>query len=274
MATGDDPLDLARETIEAIPLPDWTDSRKTDANHPPPLAPGQCHVWHARSDDAHPRICRLLDAVERVRLATLRRQVDRDHFIVGCGIVRVALSAYLGQSPAAIPISRACPQCGQPHGKPRLAPLGNPDVRFSISHASGRVVAAFGLGTSVGVDIEQIDPLRSVERLFPYALTTDERAVLRSKSEEERGEGFLVYWTRKEALLKAAGLGLAVSPASFGVSAPDDSPRLLHWSHDSHLATWPTMFDLEVEAGFIAAVAVMGRCQAVVSIDGSTFLAH
>ena len=173
MVSGGKLFDLACETIEATPHESWAGSGKSDANYPPPLDFESCHVWYARSDDAHPGIVHLLDATEQARLATLRRQVDRDHFIVGCGMVRIALSAYLGKHPAVIRISRACLQCGQPHGKPRLEPPGAPDVQFSISHAGGRIVAAFMLGMPVGIDIEPNDPHLSVDRLVSYALTRE-----------------------------------------------------------------------------------------------------
>jgi hypothetical protein len=63
-------------------------------------------------------------------------------------------------------------------GKPLLP--GGPS--FSISHSSARVACAVGVGTEVGLDIEECSPGRSAE--------------------------WLAEWTAREACLKAAGLGL------------------------------------------------------------------
>src|SRR5829696_7510041 len=90
----------------------------------PALAPDQCHVWWARPGDAHARLRALLDAPERERLRTMRREIDRDRFTVGCALVRLALAAYLSQPPARIALSRTCARCGLPHGKPHLAHAG------------------------------------------------------------------------------------------------------------------------------------------------------
>src|SRR4051794_19461053 len=87
----------------------------------PALRPGHCHVWWARPNDANVRLRTLLDATERERLRTMRREIDRNRFTVGCALIRLALAAYLAQGPARIGISRTCADCGLPHGKPRIA---------------------------------------------------------------------------------------------------------------------------------------------------------
>src|SRR5215212_10239193 len=113
----------------------------------PALTPGYCHVWWARPGDAHARLRTLLDATECERLATLRREIDRNRFTVGCALVRLALAAYLSHTPARIALSRTCADCGLPHGKPHLAHGAQVPIEFSVSHAADRIVAAFALGT-------------------------------------------------------------------------------------------------------------------------------
>src|SRR3989442_15301950 len=101
----------------------------------PPLGGAECHVWWARQADSSESLEALLDPVERDRLAHLVRQPDRDRFLVGCAVLRLAAAGYLGVVPAAIPVTRACEQCGKPHGRPRLTLPSAEDVEISVSHS-------------------------------------------------------------------------------------------------------------------------------------------
>src|SRR5215218_6453685 len=141
----------------------------------PALTPGHCHVWWARPGDAHVRLHTLLDATERERLSTMRREIDRNRFTVGCALVRLALAAYLSQPPARIGISRTCADCGLPHGKPHLADGAWVSIEFSVSHAADRIVAAFALGTPVGVDVERVVPELPLGEVTRLVLTQEEQ---------------------------------------------------------------------------------------------------
>ncbi len=99
-----------------------------------------------------------------------------------------------------------------PHGKPFLDPHGGtPAVRFNLSHAGDLVLVALAGETEVGVDIERLDRNVDVggvaERFFHPA----EVAALHRAPEQQRAECFFTFWTRKEALIKAAGTGLFAS---------------------------------------------------------------
>jgi 4'-phosphopantetheinyl transferase len=53
---------------------------------------------------------------------------------------------------------------------------------------------------------------------------------LRSRSPANRRvDGFLRYWTRKEAVLKATGDGLRVPMDELVVSAPEEAAELRSW---------------------------------------------
>src|SRR5439155_22967964 len=75
-------------------------------------------VWWAARSDAAPQLEALLDDVERERRAAYRRDEDGDRFLVGCALAKVALGEHLGRSASSIRLSRTCPTCGKPHGKP------------------------------------------------------------------------------------------------------------------------------------------------------------
>jgi 4'-phosphopantetheinyl transferase len=240
----------------------------------PALKPGTCHTWWARADDAHPRLRALLDADEQQRLVALRRPVDRDRFLVACSLTRLALASYLDLEPAMIRISRTCPTCRRPHGKPRLTPPAPAPIELSVSHSGNRIAVQFAWGTAVGVDIEQLRPDIPVDELTRHVLTAQEAQQLRGLDDAERTAGFLTYWTRKEAVLKALGHGLTVDLRSFGVSGPREPPRLSSWPPRPELRTELSLHDLNPGRGYVGSLAVVGDCRHLVDQDGSTLLSR
>jgi 4'-phosphopantetheinyl transferase len=88
-----------------------------------------------------------------------------------------------------------------------------------------------------------------------------------------RGGAVLRYWTRKEALLKATGVGLAVAPAALTVTPPDAAPALVAWEAAPPLDAAAHLFDLSPGPGHIASLAILGPRLAVVERDGDGLLA-
>ncbi len=102
-----------------------------------------------------------------------------------------------------------------PARKPALA--GHPGLSFNTSHSAGTAVIAVAAGTDVGVDIERIRPIDDAERLAADRFAASEADQLRSLPAEDREIGFLRLWTRKEAVVKALGLGLSMPLDRFSV---------------------------------------------------------
>lgn len=97
-------------------------------------------------------------------------------------------------------------------GKPVFP--GGEGVCFNISHSGSFVVLAFG-ERELGVDIECVKRanLKVAERFF----TGREYACLMECEEAERADVFCRIWTGKEAVGKAVGCGLSLTPGSFSV---------------------------------------------------------
>jgi 4'-phosphopantetheinyl transferase len=234
--------------------------------------PGSCHVWWARPGDANPRLLSLLDSDERQRLQALRRQPDRDRFLTACGLMRLALSQYVHQPPSAITVLRTCPICSRPHGKPRLT-SGLAPIELSVSHAGDRVAVAIAWRTPIGVDVEQIRADLPVDELISQTLTPEEAKELDDLCGTGRVVCFLTYWTRKEAVVKAIGRGLAEPLRSFSVTRPDEPPRITTWPAAPELAGRLSLHDLHPGDGHLATLAVIGDCRQVDERDGSALLA-
>lgn len=134
-------------------------------------------------------------AEERERLERFRRDEDRDAFRAG----RVLLRSWILRNgdPEEVRVIRG------DHGKPEC-----PDPQayaFNLSHTAGWVALALARDRQVGVDVESLNRKVNVEKAAARYYSPQERR----KVEEEGREGFLRIWTRKEALVKATGIGVA-----------------------------------------------------------------
>ncbi|MEU0671745.1 4'-phosphopantetheinyl transferase superfamily protein [Streptomyces sp. NPDC006172] len=214
-------------------------------------------VWWASLRDARaatPLLPALLAPVERARHEAIARADDRGRFLLGCALSRIALGELLGVAPAEVPLRRACPRCGGPHGKPRLAvPHGSPfaDVDFSVTHSGDVVGVAVARGAAVGLDVEESGSgaALDVDTVAPVALTDAEFAALNARPPAERASAFLGVWTRKEAVLKALGVGLTVPPRRLEVSVPPLPPTVLSWPTQPPPPQALTMADVAVMTG-------------------------
>ncbi len=221
---------------------------------PPPLAAGQCQVWWARLGDAHAGLAALLDPIERQRRARYRAEADQLRFLLGAATLRVVLGACLGEPPAAVRVSRACADCGEPHGKTRSAV---PGLECSVSHSGDRVAVAVSRAGAVGVDVEEIGRAGDVDALIERVLHPREAAWARALAPSERAAAFIAYWTRKEAVVKATGDGLRVGLDQIEVTPPDAAPALTQAAFDPGLANRCQLRTLRPGDGHAATLAVL-----------------
>lgn len=116
--------------------------------------------------------------------------------------IETVLAAYLGVDPTAVTIRRS------PAGRPELR--GSPH-RVSLSHGGDVALVGVAHGRDVGVDVEPYRPGIESWSLVRHALTRAEQARL-SAEPSRRARDFLAIWTKKEAVLKALGVGLSLDP--------------------------------------------------------------
>lgn len=190
----------------------------------------------------------VLDDEERAVAARRGGDRDRRRYVQAHVFLRTVLAGVVGGEPAGIAFRRQCAGCGRTgHGKPRLAGSGG-GVGFSLSHGGRFVMVAVG-PDPVGADVEDPDAPAFSDEGMTRAFTGDECQWLGSVAPNLRRWAALQLWTRKEALGKAAGLGLRTDPlqvdalaAAAGVTATVGSTGHLERAPRATVrtvSTWP-----------------------------------
>jgi 4'-phosphopantetheinyl transferase len=189
------------------------------------LPEGEVHVWLVPVARA-PQPLPILDDEERERAGRFRVDAARKRFVVSHGALRLILGRLTGIAPESLRFARRCGHCGSTdHGKPHLS--GSSGLEFSLSHSDGLVLIAVARGRRVGADVERVRSRTDVLAVARHALAPAERLEIESPStDEKRREAFFRCWTRKEAYLKARGVGLAGGLGS--TAGPGWQIRSLH----------------------------------------------
>lgn len=93
-------------------------------------------------------------------------------------------------------------------------PYFNANIDFNISHSGDMVICCGTNSGKIGVDIEQIKEIRLDE--YGDYFTPGEWAYINRHANKLKG--FFKFWTRKEAVLKAAGTGFDTHLSAIDVS--------------------------------------------------------
>jgi 4'-phosphopantetheinyl transferase len=104
---------------------------------------------------------------------------------------------------------------GEPLKDEKGVPCPVAGTYWSLSHKP-KYVAAVVSKDKVGIDIEEMKP--RVESLFSH-VASDEEWELKEKS----WDTFFRYWTAKEAILKATGIGISGLKTCWIISVPDEN---------------------------------------------------
>jgi 4'-phosphopantetheinyl transferase len=223
---------------------------------PPGIGPDEVHVWRAPLDSP-PSVLRRLEAIltpdEISRATRFRFAVHRNRFVQRRGVLRLLLAGWLGVPPADVGIEYTV------HGKPVLSARHATDLRFNLSSSEDLALYAFSRGRDLGLDVERIRPGVAEESVAERFFAPAEVAALRALPESRQPVAFFDCWARKEAYVKAQGMGLSLALDSFEVSFGDGGPaRLLRTAPDPREAARWTMVALAPAPGFAGALVHAG----------------
>lgn len=233
-----EPPDLLRsidaDVISANDVRVWVTSLKIS---PSELAA----LWHVLAKD------------ERERATRYRFDKDRRRFIAARGRLRQVVGHYLSIPPAEVLFQ------SNPFGKPALA-LGSVRFQFNLSHAGVWALIAVGRDRSLGIDIEPVNDRVRWEDLAPLIFTRREQHELALYPLNEKHHAFLRGWTRKEAYVKARGLGLSLPLDRFDVPlAAKKIEMLIDTARDTEAQGQWRVYPIDLLPGHVAALVVEGQ---------------
>lgn len=141
----------------------------------------------------------LLNEHERERGQRLRTAELQQHYFAAHTALRQILGWRLNCLPSGLIFHQNV------HGKPHLA---HHSIAFNLSHSGSCALIAMAEHGTVGIDLERRDPLRELDLMAEQVFAASELDFFRALSASQRQHAFFTAWTRKEAALKALGLGL------------------------------------------------------------------
>ena len=223
----------------------------------PAVSENEVHIWRAfldRPSDQLRQFESLLSADEIIRARKYRFPIHRDRFVSRRAMLRLVLARYLS-----IPAPELHFDYTE-YGKPLLGRRHTTKLRFNLSFSHDMALVAVACGRDIGVDVEKIIQSTVEETIPEQFFSARETATLRSLPGSYQAIAFFDCWVRKEAYIKAKGMGLSLPLDSFDVSFGDEKPAsLLRTAPDpQEIRRW-TMMALHPAPGYAAALVLEGQ---------------
>lgn len=216
-----------------------------------PFVDRAVHVWALRLEAPLALVSqfeKFLSRDEAARAGRFNFDYLRSSFILAHGALRLLLAGYLDARPAEIEFA-----CGA-NGKPSVA--ASTPLQFNLSHSNGLALLAFTSGCELGIDIEKVRPMPDLQQIASRFFCAEETAELMSLPRSQRDRAFFLCWTRKEAYIKAIGVGLSAPLDRFAVSLrPAEPAQFLHLDGDQATARQWTLHDCDLGSAYVGALA-------------------
>ena len=186
------------EDINEPPAVNWSDALTYD---------GICLYYASISDfDGYlGKLNKLLSTNENEKSMRLRRENQRNTFILNHSLLRILISEKASVSPFNVDFEMGA------NGKP-YTNLNIPELQFNISDSENVCLLGFSK-FPIGVDIEYISRDVETEAIAGRFFSIRECRHINKNGPEH----FYKYWSRKEAVLKATGVGITTLLPCIGV---------------------------------------------------------
>lgn len=161
-----------------------------------------------------------LDGQERARMQRFLQTKHQHAFLISHALTRAVLARAVGCHPGDIRYGKTG------RDKPTLLSMTGQasHIHFNLSHTDGLAAVAVSM-TPVGLDVEWLGRRNQLLDLAQRYFTATEHADILKQPENERQHRFLVYWTLKEAYLKAEAWGIVDSLDGFEFLLNEAEPR-------------------------------------------------
>jgi 4'-phosphopantetheinyl transferase len=219
------------------------------------LLDNEVHIWSYSLDPEAVNIALyqiLLSPKEVIQKNKYITQTLKDKYTISRGGLRRILSKYLSISSEIIDFSYSN------FGKPSIVSSQNAEnVFFNLSHSNNLALCIVSSLPDIGVDVELRKPILNVLDVAKLVCTEEEYQILLDDGEKNLQKNFYRIWTRKEALVKALGVGLSCSLDCLSVTFLENaSPKLLklNWRGENPVR-WH-LGDLDIKENYTAAYAI------------------
>lgn len=217
----------------------------------------EVHLWCASlqcTDSQLHAFQALISPVEQASAKMFVKEADQRKYSASRAIMRDILSRYLRVMPRDIEF------IFNDHGKPFVK---NNPLQFNVSNSGDYFLMGLTRDALIGVDIERVREHQDYLALAKRFFTQAEFVAIQSAGDPVAA--FYRCWTRKEAFVKAMGLGLTFGLANFEVAVVEmpfeksalvsvcgDEPPIKKWLLQSVVLEG-------VSSDYFAAVAVSGE---------------
>jgi 4'-phosphopantetheinyl transferase len=191
-----------------------------------------------------------LSAEENARAQRFKFHRDRKRYMLTHAVLKVILSLYEDMGPEALKFTE------NRFGKPELAHPSSSNLTFNLSHSHEMALIGIARGRQIGVDIEYVKNDFEWKEIVERFFSPREIQMINALPKNLQHTGFFTCWTRKEAYVKATGMGLSLPLKEFDVSPVPGAATLL-LSH-KEASEW-SMKEVDVPESYVATVAVKGH---------------
>jgi 4'-phosphopantetheinyl transferase len=221
------------------------------------LPDDEVHVWQTCLDLSRKHIEELREILsldEQQKADRFHLDSDRKRHTIARGLLRLVVASLSNTSPQLLKIVAAL------HGKPHLLyDVDQSRIEFNISHSAEIIYVVVANNRAVGIDVEKVQVDFPFETIARDNFSATEFNELMALDPVLRRDGFFTCWTRKEALSKATGKGLAAlsNPSAKSLFGHLPMPTGISNARESTVANW-TLLDLQTDPGYKAALAFQG----------------
>jgi len=212
----------------------------------------QIHIWTVDvSNHLNPDFAAYLDNQESERAERFKFSKDRNCFIGSHVALRILLGKYCDCAPRAIAYEYTA------YNKPTL--IDNNPIQFNLSHSHNQAIIAITKNHPIGIDIEYMQEKKILTELAKRFFSSQEYEEYKSLATSQKTLGFYNCWTRKEAFVKALGIGITCPLKSFSVNlTPEIDAKILSVQNNQDDVNQWKLFGFIPENNYCAAIAWRG----------------
>ena len=176
---------------------------------------GAVTVLHVDLTPHGPREASALSWLDRDELSRSRRFVypgPSRRFVLCRSALRANLCGQLGCENRQLKFGQS--RYGKPYAMLRDERI---TTSFNISHSGKHGLIAFAPHGQLGVDVEERVAREDIDGLSRMVFGPNEQSALALTDGSRKIDLFFRFWTIKEALIKAVGMGFSLDPSSFEI---------------------------------------------------------